>query len=68
MNRRGNPVEEDPRRVDLAGERSRGWLYERFQALASTYLFEPCFARPGEGHDKGVVHFMCGAGSSDRLS
>jgi transposase len=30
-------------------------LNERFQALASTYLFEPCFARPGEGHDKGAV-------------
>jgi len=30
-------------------------LTERFQALASTYLFEPCFARPGEGHDKGAV-------------
>ncbi len=26
-----------------------------FQALASHYLFEPCFARPGEGHDKGGV-------------
>jgi hypothetical protein len=24
-------------------------------ALASHYLFEPCFARPGEGHDKGGV-------------
>jgi hypothetical protein len=23
--------------------------------LASHYLFEPCFARPGEGHDKGSV-------------
>ena len=30
-------------------------LTERFQALASHYLFEPCFARPGEGHDKGGV-------------
>jgi len=30
-------------------------LTERFQALVSTYLFEPCFARPGEGHDKGAV-------------
>lgn len=30
-------------------------LTERFQALCSTYLFEPCFARPGEGHDKGAV-------------
>ena len=30
-------------------------LTERFQALASHYLVEPCFARPGEGHDKGGV-------------
>ncbi|MCA1717295.1 MAG: IS21 family transposase [Actinobacteria bacterium] len=30
-------------------------LTERFMALASHYLFEPCFARPGEGHDKGGV-------------
>ena len=30
-------------------------LSERFQALASHHLFEPCFARPGEGHDKGGV-------------
>lgn len=36
----------------LGGERQ---LTERFQALASHYLFEPCFARPGEGHDKGGV-------------
>lgn len=28
-------------------------LTDRFTALASHYLFEPCFARPGEGHDKG---------------
>ena len=26
-----------------------------FQALSSHYLFEPSFARPGEGHDKGGV-------------
>jgi transposase len=26
-----------------------------FAALASHYLFEPCFCRPGEGHDKGGV-------------
>jgi transposase len=35
-----------------------GWereLTERFMALVSHYLFEPCFARPGEGHDKGGV-------------
>jgi hypothetical protein len=30
-------------------------LTERFTALATHYLFEPCFARPGEGHDKGGV-------------
>ena len=28
-------------------------LSDRFKALSSHYLFEPCFARPGEGHDKG---------------
>jgi len=28
-------------------------LTERFLALVSHYLFEPSFARPGEGHDKG---------------
>ena len=30
-------------------------LTPRFAALASHYLFEPCFCRPGEGHDKGGV-------------
>lgn len=30
-------------------------LTERFRALVSHYLFEPCFTRPGEGHDKGAV-------------
>ena len=30
-------------------------LTDRFRALASHYLFEPCFARPGQGHDKGGV-------------
>lgn len=30
-------------------------LTERFRALISHYVFEPCFARPGEGHDKGGV-------------
>jgi hypothetical protein len=30
-------------------------LAPRFEALLSHYLFEPCFARPGEGHDKGGV-------------
>jgi hypothetical protein len=38
------------RRVGLEPE-----LSERFRALASPYVFEPCFARPGEGHDKGGV-------------
>jgi len=38
------------RRVGILPE-----LTERFKALASHYLFEPCFARPGEGHDKGSV-------------
>jgi transposase len=30
-------------------------LTARFQALASHYLFEPCFCRPRTGHDKGGV-------------
>lgn len=30
-------------------------LTARFKALASHYLFEPCFARVGTGHDKGGV-------------
>lgn len=30
-------------------------LTKRFVKLASHYVFEPCFARPGEGHDKGAV-------------
>jgi transposase len=30
-------------------------LSDRFKALSSHYVFEPCFARPGEGHDKGGV-------------
>jgi transposase len=38
------------RRVGLEPE-----LTERFRALVSHYVFEPCFARPGEGHDKGGV-------------
>ena len=38
------------RRVGIERE-----LTDRFRALASHYLFEPCFARPGEGHDKGGV-------------
>ena len=39
------------RRV-MHGERE---LSDRFRALSSHYLFEPCFARPREGHDKGGV-------------
>ena len=39
-------------------------LTERFRALACHYLFEPCFARPGEGHDKGGVE---GRGKGVRL-
>jgi transposase len=30
-------------------------LAQRFQALVSHYVFEPCFARIGVGHDKGGV-------------
>ncbi|MBK8013091.1 MAG: hypothetical protein IPK13_17260 [Deltaproteobacteria bacterium] len=30
-------------------------LSPRFRALASHYLFEPCFCRPRTGHDKGGV-------------
>lgn len=30
-------------------------LTGRFTALTNHYLFEPCFARPGTGHDKGGV-------------
>lgn len=37
-------------KVGLAPE-----LTDRFRALSSHCLFEPCFARPGEGHDKGGV-------------
>jgi transposase len=36
----------------VGGERQ---LNQRFEALVSHYLFEPCFARVGEGHDKGGV-------------
>ncbi len=39
-------------------------LNERFQALVSHHLFEPCFARPRQGHDKGGVE---GRGKSIRL-
>ena len=40
------------RRIMVGGKRE---LASRFQALASHYLFEPCFARPATGHDKGGV-------------
>lgn len=30
-------------------------LTDRFKALSSHFLFEPCFARPRQGHDKGGV-------------
>ena len=33
----------------------RRQLTQRFQALVSHYLLEPCFARIGVGHDKGGV-------------
>jgi transposase len=39
-------------RILVGGERT---LTPRFAALASHYLCEPCFCRPGEGHDKGGV-------------
>src|SRR5206468_1017454 len=39
-------------RILVGGERA---LTGRFAALASHYLLEPCFCRPGEGHDKGGV-------------
>lgn len=40
------------RKILVGGERQ---LTTRFTALASHYLIEPCFCRPGEGHDKGGV-------------
>jgi transposase len=39
-------------RILVGGERA---LTSRFAALASHYLLEPCFCRPGAGHDKGGV-------------
>lgn len=41
------------RKVGLHGCERK--LTDRMAALSSHYLFEPCFARPGEGHDKGGV-------------
>ncbi len=40
-------------------------LTDRFLALSSHYGFEPCFARVGEGHDKGGVE---GRGKAIRLN
>lgn len=40
------------RRVLVGSERE---LTARMLALAAHYAFEPCFARPGTGHDKGGV-------------
>jgi transposase len=39
-------------RVLVGSERK---LATRFEALATHYVFEPCFARPATGHDKGGV-------------
>jgi hypothetical protein len=39
-------------RILVGGART---LTARFAALASHYLIEACFCRPGEGHDKGGV-------------
>jgi len=39
-------------RILVGGART---LTPRFMALASHYLLEACFCRPGEGHDKGGV-------------
>jgi transposase len=39
-------------RIFVGGART---LTPRFAALASHYLLEACFCRPGEGHDKGGV-------------
>jgi transposase len=39
-------------RILVGGART---LPPRFTALASHYLLEACFCRPGEGHDKGGV-------------
>ena len=39
-------------RILVGGVRT---LTPRFTALASHYLLEACFCRPGEGHDKGGV-------------
>jgi transposase len=46
--------------LTAAVKRRAGMLRDRvltdaFSALVSHYMFEACFARPGEGHDKGGV-------------
>jgi len=46
--------------LTAAVKRRAGMLKDRvltdaFSALVSYYMFEACFARPGEGHDKGGV-------------
>ena len=46
--------------LTAAVKRRAGMLRDReltdaFRALVSHYMFEACFARPGEGHDKGGV-------------
>ncbi len=40
------------RKILVGSERE---LTTRFEAVASHYLFEPCFCRPATGHDKGGV-------------
>lgn len=40
------------RKILVGSERE---IASRFLALATHYLFEPCFARPRQGHDKGGV-------------
>lgn len=40
------------RKILVGSERE---LADRFLAIANHYLFEACFARPREGHDKGGV-------------
>lgn len=39
-------------RILPGGERQ---LNEHFARLAAHYALEPCFARPGQGHDKGAI-------------
>lgn len=54
----GVPAGEIYDRLTAAVKRKVGLepqLTERFRALVSHYLFDPWFARPGEGHDKGGV-------------